>query len=144
MVPFGGSAIASTSKRPALHLAERRGTGSRNHVASRELEGMAEWRARCRVGHRSEPAAGSHRYHSAMTAGKLRQAVHERPFRPFAIGMGDGLRYAVTHPEMIAVAPKAERTFIVAYGEDEHVVLDLLLVTALEFRSSGHSRRRAG
>jgi hypothetical protein len=75
-----------------------------------------------------------------MTVGQLRKAVLERPFRPFTIVTGDGSRYRVSSPEMIAVAPKAERTFIVAQGEDDFCVLDLPLVTALEF-TNGKPRR---
>ncbi len=71
-----------------------------------------------------------------MTIEKLRAAVRTRPFNPFTIVMGDGTRYRVKHPEMVAISPKAERTFIVTDENDEgHAVVDLLLVTALEFGS---------
>jgi hypothetical protein len=77
-----------------------------------------------------------------MTIEKLRAAVVTRPFRPFTIVMGDGTRCHVSHPEMIAMNPKAERTVIVAFGAEEHAVLDLLLMTALEYGAP--SRRKAG
>jgi hypothetical protein len=77
-----------------------------------------------------------------MTIEQLRKAVNDRPFRPFTIVLGDGTRYRVTSPEMIAMAPKAERTFIVSYGDEQYSVVDLLLVTALEF-GGGRSRRSA-
>ncbi len=77
-----------------------------------------------------------------MTIQQLRKAVAERPFRPFTIVMGDGSRYRVASPEVIAIPPKAERTFIVAQGDDDYSVLDLLLVTALEF-TNGRSHRRS-
>lgn len=69
-----------------------------------------------------------------MTVEKLRKATLAQPFIPFTVVMGDGTRYKVQHPENIAMAPKAERTFVVFTGHgEEHAVLDLLLVTALEF-----------
>lgn len=82
-----------------------------------------------------------------MTIEKLRNAATAQPFLPFTVVMGDGTRYKVRHPENIAMAPKAERTFVVFTGRGEdHAVLDLLLVTALEFggaataRTNGSSR----
>lgn len=71
-----------------------------------------------------------------MTIEKLRDAVNTEPFEPFVIVMGDGTRYRVTSREMVAMSPKASRTFLVAYGDEDHAVLDLLLVTALEFRKT--------
>lgn len=77
-----------------------------------------------------------------MTIEKLRAAINARPFRAFTIVMGDGTRYNVTHPEMIAMNPKAERTVAVAFGPEDHAILDLLLMTALEYGAP--SRRKAG
>ena len=78
-----------------------------------------------------------------MTIERVKSAMHAQPFRPFTIVMGDGTRYRVTHPEMIAFNPKSERTIIVAYGIEEHAVLDLFLLTALEFGNGNATRRRS-
>lgn len=43
-----------------------------------------------------------------------------RAARPFTIVMGDGSRHHVSHLEMIAMDPKAERTVIVAFGAEDH------------------------
>lgn len=76
-----------------------------------------------------------------MTIDKLRQALATEPFRPFTILVADGREYRVPSREFITIAPKAERTFVVAHGEEEYTILDLLLVSGLEF-GNGHSRRR--
>ncbi len=79
-----------------------------------------------------------------MTVEKLRQAVLARPFRPFTIVAGDGTRYRVSHPEMVGMAPGPFRTFVVFTGRGEdHVLLDLFLVTALEFANGHRSNGRA-
>ena len=65
--------------------------------------------------------------------------MRAQPFRPFTIHMGDGRAFMVRHPEVIARFP-AGRTVIV-YGDDEnHSILDMLLVTELEV----HPRARPG
>ena len=79
-----------------------------------------------------------------MTADRLREALRNQPFRPFTLVAGDGTRYHVSHPDMVAIYPKSERTFVVATGRDSHAVLDAMLVTALEFGEAPRSRRRAG
>ena len=80
-----------------------------------------------------------------MTIDQLRKAHSARPFKPFTLIAGDGTHYQVSHPEMLAMSPKAERTFIVYTGprEDDYSVLDLLLITAIQF-GSGPKRRKAG
>jgi len=72
-----------------------------------------------------------------MTIDRLRKAARTEPFRPFTVRTADGRAYRIRHPEFLLVSPKAERTFVV-YDEssddpEEYVVLDLPLVTALEF-----------
>ncbi len=80
-----------------------------------------------------------------MTVEQLRKAIQANPFRPFDILTGDGRKFHVPHPEFIAMAPKAERTFVVfgRTGED-YTVLDLLLVVGLDFKARNGQRRRTG
>ena len=76
-----------------------------------------------------------------MTIDKLRDAVTQRPFKPFTILVADGREYRVTSPELLSIAPHATRTFVVAHGDEDYTILDLLLVSGLEF-SDGQRRRR--
>lgn len=82
-----------------------------------------------------------------MTIDKLRHVLETTPFRPFTILPADGRRYRVASREFITIAPKAERTFVVAHGDEQYTILDLLLVTGFEFggkAGNGHKRRAAG
>lgn len=79
-----------------------------------------------------------------MTVDRLRAALRSQPFRPFTLVAGDGTRYDVSHPDMVAIYPKSDRTFIVATGPESHAVLDVMLITALEFGELHRPRRRAG
>jgi hypothetical protein len=78
-----------------------------------------------------------------MTIERLRDAMHATPFQPFSIVMGDGTRYAITHPEMIAFNIKSPRTVFVAHAPERTAALDLLLMTALEFGGSPTRKRKA-
>ncbi len=92
-----------------------------------------------------------------MTIERLRSAIKAEPFKPFVLRTADGREYAVGHPDFVLISPKAERTFVIynAAGADpeDYVILDLLLVTAIEYDSSarrkssggnGHRRKKAG
>jgi hypothetical protein len=78
---------------------------------------------------------------NTMTIEKLREAVHQKPFKPFTILVADGREYRVPSPELISIAPRATRTFVVAHGEEEYTFLDLLLVTGLEFGVAARRRK---
>lgn len=82
-----------------------------------------------------------------MTIERFREAVQARPFKPFTLYTADGRVYHVSHPEFILLAPKAERTFVLynaASRDPEHyVVLDLLLISAIEFGGQARQRRKA-
>lgn len=68
-----------------------------------------------------------------MTIDQLRQVVKAEPFRPFTISLADGRRMSVPHPEFVWVPPKAARTFYVAGEGDSESIVDLLLVTSIDF-----------
>ncbi len=81
-----------------------------------------------------------------MTIERLRAAAAAQPFKPFTLHTADGRAYTVTHPEFLLLSPKAERTFVI-YDEqsgdpEDYVILDLLLVAAIEF-SNGRKKRRS-
>lgn len=60
--------------------------------------------------------------------------------------MANGDRYRIAHTEVILVAPKAERTFVVSDDLVNYTVLDLSLVSSLEFGTGKRmdGRRKAG
>jgi hypothetical protein len=70
-----------------------------------------------------------------MTIEQLRNAHRALPFRPFTIHLADGRSFFVRHPDYLSHSPTG-RT-IVVYGEGENFsILDLLLVTELEFHGA--------
>ncbi|GMU83474.1 MAG: hypothetical protein AMXMBFR47_33440 [Planctomycetota bacterium] len=83
-----------------------------------------------------------------MTIEKLKRALESRPFRPFRVNLADGRSIPIRSPEFAFVPPKAERTFwIWGNREDDYTIVDLLLVTSLDFgNGAGHGtpRRKTG
>jgi hypothetical protein len=76
-----------------------------------------------------------------MTIEQLREAYNHQPFRPFTIHLADGRSIPVKHREFLASAPSG-RTIIVYQDGDRFNVIDLLLVTDLEFEN--HESRPKG
>ncbi len=74
-----------------------------------------------------------------MTTEQLRKAYQERPFMPFDICLADGQRIPVTHPEFLYMVPGPVRTFVIGSPDGTYRIVDLLLVTSLEFKD-GQSR----
>jgi hypothetical protein len=71
-------------------------------------------------------------------------AYAAEPFRPFVLHLADGREVAVPHREFLAASPSG-RTIIVYQPDDSWNVIDLLLVTDLEFkppRNGGRKRKR--
>jgi hypothetical protein len=68
-----------------------------------------------------------------MTIEQIRNAHHASPFRPFIIRVADGRSFFVRHPDFLSHSPSG-RTIIVHGDNDSYSVLDLLLVTELEFQ----------
>lgn len=75
-----------------------------------------------------------------MTIEQLRKAIQPNTFQPFTIRLTDGQAFHVTHPEWIWIPPKAERTFIMADKDGSSSIIDLLLVTSLEFGKNGNGK----
>ena len=78
-----------------------------------------------------------------MTIDKIRELYNALPFRPFVIHLADGREIPVLSREFMLAAPSG-RTIVVYQPDDTLNLIDLLLVTDLEFhpRSNGSTRRR--
>jgi hypothetical protein len=72
-----------------------------------------------------------------MTLDQIREAYHAQPFVPFVLHLADGRGIPVRSREFMAAAPSA-RTIRVYRPEGRANVIDLLLVTDLEFESATH------
>jgi hypothetical protein len=70
-----------------------------------------------------------------MTIEHFRAALRAVPFRPFVMHLADGREVPVRHPEL-AVATSTGRTTVVVQPDDTLTIIDLLLVTDLEFRET--------
>jgi hypothetical protein len=80
-----------------------------------------------------------------MTIEEVRAAYHAEPFRPFVLHLADGRNVPVMHREFMATAPSG-RTVAVYQPDNSFHVVDLLLVTDLEFNlqtNGGRKRRRS-
>ncbi len=75
-----------------------------------------------------------------MTLEQIRNAYEAKPFQHFIIHLADGREIPVPSRECIQAFPNG-RTFAVWYNNAVHV-MDLLLVTELEYRPSASRRRR--
>jgi len=77
-----------------------------------------------------------------MTIEQLRQAHRARPFRPFTIHLADGRLFLVRHADFLSHS-ESGRTIIVHTDYEAHSVLDLLLVTELDFHATTGSAGEA-
>jgi hypothetical protein len=73
-----------------------------------------------------------------MTIEHFRAALRAVPFRPFVMHLADGREVPVRHPEL-AVATSTGRTTVVVQPDDTLAIIDLLLVTDLEFRETAEA-----
>jgi len=82
-----------------------------------------------------------------MTSESLRQALQAQPFVPFVLRLTDGRSFEVNHPEFV-LAPKNARIVILYLESDRYMMIDLLMVSSLDFdrrqRHRGNGRRKAG
>lgn len=69
-----------------------------------------------------------------MTIEQLRAAYDSVPFRPFVMHLADGRDIAVPHRDFMLTVPNG-RTVVVVRDEGSVNIIDLLLVTDLEFRT---------
>jgi hypothetical protein len=74
-----------------------------------------------------------------MTVEQIRRVYEAQPFRPFVLHLADGRHVPVGHREFLALSPSGRTVFV--YQPDESFnIVDLLLVTDLEFNSSSADR----
>jgi hypothetical protein len=76
-----------------------------------------------------------------MTLEQLQTAYSAEPFQPFVLHLADGRQMPVHHREFMATAPSG-RTIIVYQPDDSWNVIDLLLVTDLEYKRRANGKRR--
>jgi len=70
-----------------------------------------------------------------MTLEEIRNVYKSEPFRPFVIHLADGREVPVISREFLLPSPSG-RTVVVYQPDDSSNVIDLLLVTDLEFRNT--------
>ena len=76
-----------------------------------------------------------------MTIDRVRQVARATPFKPFTLSLTDGRRFRVRSPEFIMITPEASRTVVVAESGEDYSIVDLLLVTSLDFGKTRSARR---
>ena len=74
---------------------------------------------------------------------QIREAYEARPFRPFVMHLADGREIPVPHREFLALSPTG-RTVAVYDPDDAFNVVDLYLVTDLEFKAKNSRRGKQG
>jgi hypothetical protein len=78
-----------------------------------------------------------------MTIEQVKAAYEAQPFQPFNLHLADGRHVPVLSREFMVAAPSG-RTIIVYQPDDSFNIVDLLLVTDLEFRPAKNGRRKRG
>ena len=79
-----------------------------------------------------------------MTIEQIRKVYQAIPFQPFVMHLTDGREIAVRHRDFLAEFPRG-RTIVVTQRDSSFNIIDLLLVTDLEFKplsSNGKKRKR--
>lgn len=77
-----------------------------------------------------------------MTIEQLKTAYDAQPFRPFLLHLADGRELPVEQRDFL-MAPPSGRTIVVWRPPDDAFhIIDLLLVTDVEFRASGNGSRK--
>jgi hypothetical protein len=76
-----------------------------------------------------------------MMSEQVRAAYSAEPFRPFVMHLADGRNTPVHHREFMANSPNG-RTAVVYQLDGAFHVIDLLLVTDLEFKAMGNGKGR--
>lgn len=77
-----------------------------------------------------------------MTIDQIRKAIRAEPFRPFTICLADGRMFHIPHPECVMISPDASRTFGVAGPGEDYRIVNLLLVSSLDFTNGKVRKRR--
>ena len=75
-----------------------------------------------------------------MTVQRIHETLHKKPFQPFLIHMADGNSVVAHHPDQVASIPIG-RTMVVYQPNEAMSIIDLLLVSSLEFKPNPSSVR---
>jgi hypothetical protein len=78
-----------------------------------------------------------------MTIEQIRRVYEAQPFQPFNMHLADGRQIPVLHREFLALSPTG-RTVIVYLPDESFNVVDLFLVTDLEFKPKSGPRKKQG
>ncbi|MCE9548190.1 MAG: hypothetical protein K8T25_22180 [Planctomycetia bacterium] len=76
-----------------------------------------------------------------MTIEQLKVVYDAVPFKPFVLHLADGREIPVRHRDFIMSAPSG-RTIVVYQPDDTCNIIDLLLVTDLEFKPASNGKHR--
>src|SRR4051812_13463376 len=72
-----------------------------------------------------------------MTSQELRAALRTSPFRPFTVRMADGRAFEIRHPDFLLVGPGGRTAFAFGPSGNEFSILDVLLMTEIQFGRQG-------
>jgi len=75
-----------------------------------------------------------------MTIEQMRAAIKASPFKPFVMHLADGTTIPVQHPEFLLSVPSG-RTLFIVQPDDTTNIVDLLLVSHLDFPPVGRTAR---
>jgi hypothetical protein len=68
---------------------------------------------------------------------RVREAMHQQPFRPFAVHLLNGSSYVVKHPDFLALPPGVRKRDIVLYADDGVHLIDLALIQEIVLAGDG-------
>ena len=77
-----------------------------------------------------------------MNIEQLRRIIRAQPFQPFTICLADGREFRIPHPECVMISPDATRSFGVAGPKEDYRIVNLLLVSSLDFINGKERKRR--
>jgi len=77
-----------------------------------------------------------------MNIEQLRRIIRAQPFQPFTICLADGREFRIPHPECVMISPDATRSFGVAGRKEDYRIVNLLLVSSLDFVNGKERKRR--
>jgi hypothetical protein len=77
---------------------------------------------------------------------RVREALHQQPFRAFEIRLLDGRMLTVKHPDFVALPPPPQKRDIIVWDEAGVQMIDLALIQEITLKiedGSGTPRRKA-
>jgi hypothetical protein len=76
-----------------------------------------------------------------MTVERIREAYRAEPFRRFILHLADGRELRVVHREFMSFSASG-RTVVVNQPDDSMNIIDVLMITDLEFRPIPNGSRK--